>query len=75
MRAVGLELGLPEDWVWRHPFPGPGLAVRLLGPVTQERLETLRHADAIFMDELRAPGCTARPSRPSPCCCRCRASA
>lgn len=53
VRAVGLELGLPEDWVWRHPFPGPGLAVRIIGPITYERAETLRRADAIFQDELR----------------------
>ncbi|HEY0738074.1 MAG TPA: glutamine-hydrolyzing GMP synthase [Herpetosiphonaceae bacterium] len=53
VRAVGLELGLPESWVWRHPFPGPGLAVRILGPITHERAETLRRADAIFLDELR----------------------
>jgi GMP synthase (glutamine-hydrolysing) len=52
VRAVGLELGLPESWVWRHPFPGPGLAVRILGPVTHERAETLRYADAIFQEEL-----------------------
>lgn len=56
VRAAGLELGLPEDWVWRHPFPGPGLAVRIIGPVSFERLETLRRADAIFMHELRAAG-------------------
>jgi GMP synthase (glutamine-hydrolysing) len=56
VRAAGLELGLPEEWVWRHPFPGPGLAVRLLGPVSFERLETLRRADAIFLAELRAAG-------------------
>jgi GMP synthase (glutamine-hydrolysing) len=56
VRAAGLELGLPEDWVWRHPFPGPGLAVRVLGPVTRERLETVRRADDIFIQELRAAG-------------------
>jgi GMP synthase (glutamine-hydrolysing) len=56
VRAAGLELGLPENWVWRHPFPGPGLAVRVLGPVSWERLERLRRADAIFMEELRAAG-------------------
>jgi GMP synthase (glutamine-hydrolysing) len=56
VRAVGLELGLPPDWVWRHPFPGPGLAVRILGPVTHARAETLRRADAIFQGELRAFG-------------------
>jgi GMP synthase (glutamine-hydrolysing) len=55
-RAAGLELGLPEDWVWRHPFPGPGLAVRVLGPVSWERLETLRKADAIWREELRMAG-------------------
>lgn len=56
VRAAGLELGLPEDWVWRHPFPGPGLAVRIIGPVSFTRLETLRRADAIFLEELRAAG-------------------
>ncbi|HET9224039.1 MAG TPA: glutamine-hydrolyzing GMP synthase, partial [Roseiflexaceae bacterium] len=56
VRAAGLELGLPEEWVWRHPFPGPGLAVRILGPITWERLETLRQADAIFIGELRDAG-------------------
>lgn len=53
VRTVGEALGLPEAIVWRHPFPGPGLAIRILGEVTWERLETLRHADAIFLDELR----------------------
>ncbi|NJK81990.1 MAG: glutamine-hydrolyzing GMP synthase, partial [Chloroflexaceae bacterium] len=56
VRAAGLELGLPEDWVWRHPFPGPGLAVRIPGAITWERLERLRHADALFLEELRAAG-------------------
>ncbi len=56
VRAVGIALGLPEEIVWRHPFPGPGLAIRILGPVTWERLEILRHADAIFLEELRAAG-------------------
>lgn len=56
VRAAGLALGLPEEWVWRHPFPGPGLAVRIIGPITWERLETLRKADAIFLHELRAAG-------------------
>jgi GMP synthase (glutamine-hydrolysing) len=54
VRAVGKALGLPDQMVWRHPFPGPGLAVRLLGEVTWERLETLRAADAIFIEELWA---------------------
>lgn len=52
VRAVGEQLGLPKEMVWRHPFPGPGLAVRILGEITWERLEILRHADAIFMEEL-----------------------
>lgn len=54
VRSVGLELGLPEDAVWRQPFPGPGLAVRCLGAVTRPRLERLRAADAILLDELAA---------------------
>ena len=53
-RAVGEALGLPEEIVWRQPFPGPGLAVRILGEVTWERLETLRAADAILLEELGA---------------------
>ncbi len=56
VREVGRELGLPEDWVWRHPFPGPGLAVRVIGEVTSERLDTLRHADTIFIEEIRLAG-------------------
>jgi len=56
VREVGRELGLPEDWVWRHPFPGPGLAVRVIGEVTPERLDTLRHADMIFIEEIRLAG-------------------
>ncbi len=56
VRAVGTELGLPDSIVWRQPFPGPGLAVRCLGEITWERLETLRGADAIFRDELERAG-------------------
>lgn len=56
VRRVGLGLGLPEEIVWRQPFPGPGLAVRILGPVSRERLDTLRAADAIVRVELRAAG-------------------
>jgi GMP synthase (glutamine-hydrolysing) len=56
VRRVGVELGLPEDILWRHPFPGPGLAVRIIGEVTKERLDTLRRADAIFLEELREAG-------------------
>jgi len=53
VRKVGEALGLPEEIVWRHPFPGPGLAIRIIGEVNWERLEILRAADAIFLDELR----------------------
>jgi GMP synthase (glutamine-hydrolysing) len=53
VRRMGLELGLPESIVWRHPFPGPGLAVRCLGEITEERLVTLRQADTIVIEELR----------------------
>jgi GMP synthase (glutamine-hydrolysing) len=56
VRRLGLELGLPEDVVWRHPFPGPGLAVRCLGEITREKLVTLRKADTIFLDELHKAG-------------------
>ena len=56
VRRMGLELGLPEDLVWRHPFPGPGLAVRCLGEVTKERLDVLREADAIMIEEIKAAG-------------------
>jgi len=56
VRRMGLELGLPEQLVWRHPFPGPGLAVRCLGEITESRLQTLREADAIFIDELTTTG-------------------
>ncbi len=56
VRRVGEELGLPEPMVWRHPFPGPGLAIRIIGEVTHERLETLRDADAILLDEVRRAG-------------------
>ena len=56
VRRVGEVLGLPEHLVWRHPFPGPGLAVRVIGDVTPERLEVLRAADEIVLDELTAAG-------------------
>jgi GMP synthase (glutamine-hydrolysing) len=56
VRRVGEELGLPERMVWRHPFPGPGLAIRIIGEVTEERLSILRAADAVLLDEVRKAG-------------------
>jgi GMP synthase (glutamine-hydrolysing) len=56
VRRVGEELGMPEAMVWRQPFPGPGLAIRIIGEVTRERLDTLREADAILQEEIRRAG-------------------
>lgn len=56
VRVVGSELGMPERMVWRQPFPGPGLAIRIIGDVTAERLEILRKADAVLQDEIRSAG-------------------
>ena len=56
MRAIGEELGLPEEIVWRQPFPGPGLAVRIIGTITRERVEILQQADAVVVEEIRRAG-------------------
>ena len=56
VRLVGEALGMAEDLVWRHPFPGPGLAVRISGAITEERLRLLRGADEILLEELTAAG-------------------
>jgi GMP synthase (glutamine-hydrolysing) len=56
VRAVGEELGLPEDIVWRQPFPGPGLAVRIIGEVTAERVDVLQRADAVVTEEVKRAG-------------------
>lgn len=56
VRQVGLELGMPEEIVWRHPFPGPGLGVRVLGEVTPEKVAILQEADAIVIEEIKAAG-------------------
>ena len=56
VRATGLKLGIPEDLVFRQPFPGPGLAVRIIGEITKEKADTLREADAIFREEIAAAG-------------------
>ena len=60
VRKIGMELGLPSEMVYRHPFPGPGLAVRILGEVTRERCALLREADAIFLEELKSSGYYAK---------------
>src|SRR5215467_4588446 len=56
VRALGRELGLPEHFIWRHPFPGPGLAIRILSEVTEDKLAILRQADAVFLEEIRRAG-------------------
>ena len=56
VRQVGRELGLPEEMIGRHPFPGPGLAIRIIGPVSEERLAVLRQADEIYLEEIREAG-------------------
>jgi GMP synthase (glutamine-hydrolysing) len=56
VRRVGEELGMPARMVWRQPFPGPGLAIRIIGEVNRERLEVLRDADAVLLEEIRRAG-------------------
>lgn len=56
VREIGQALGLPEEWVWRHPFPGPGLAIRIIGAIDETRLATLRAADTILIEEIRRAG-------------------
>ena len=63
VRAVGTLLGLPRELVWRQPFPGPGLAVRIIGEITKEKLDTLREADAIFRQEIAAAGLAHAPDQ------------
>ena len=74
VRALGRELGLPDAFVGRHPFPGPGLAVRCPGAVTREKLAILRQADAIYLDEIRKAGLYDQSGRRSRCSCRCAPS-
>ena len=63
VRELGLELGLPESLVWRQPFPGPGLAIRVIGEITKEKLDILRDADAIFREEMIRKGIKNAPSQ------------
>lgn len=56
VRALGTRLGIPDELVWRHPFPGPGLAIRILGEVTASQVRIAREADDIFISEIRAAG-------------------
>ena len=73
---MGAELGLPERLVWRQPFPGPGLAIRIVGgEVTQERLDILREADAILQEEIRAAGLYRELWQSFACCPPCARSA
>jgi GMP synthase (glutamine-hydrolysing) len=58
VRQLGIALGLPEDFVWRQPFPGPGLAVRIMGNITSEKVEIVRESDAILREEVAAFGLT-----------------
>ena len=75
VRRVGEELGMPERMVWRQPFPGPGLAIRIIGEVTEERLEILREADAILQEEVRRAGLYRELWQSFACCRRSARSA
>ena len=75
VRVLGATSGSTRSSSSASRFPGPGLAVRILGAITRERLDLLRLADAIVAEEIRAPACTSGCGKASRCCCRCRASA
>ena len=75
VRRVGEELGMPERMVWRQPFPGPGLAIRIIGDVTEERLETCARRTRSSRTRFGAPGCTASCGSRSACCRRSARSA
>lgn len=71
VRKIGLELGLPYNMLYRHPFPGPGLGVRVLGEVKKEYCDLLRRADAIFIEELHAADSYNKVLKPLLCSCQC----
>jgi GMP synthase (glutamine-hydrolysing) len=73
VREVGAQLGLPKEIVQRQPFPGPGLAVRILGEITRERLRILREADTIVVSEMKASEWYYKVWQSFACCCRCAA--
>ena len=56
VRVLGTSLGIPEDLVWRHPFPGPGLAIRIIGDVTPQKVRVVQEADLIFIEEIKLAG-------------------
>jgi GMP synthase (glutamine-hydrolysing) len=70
VRRIGRDLGMPEEILGRQPFPGPGLAVRILGEVTPERVALLQEADEIVVAEIKAAGLYSQSGRALPCCCR-----
>ncbi|MBQ1888399.1 MAG: GMP synthase (glutamine-hydrolyzing), partial [Firmicutes bacterium] len=63
VRAAGIELGIPHELVWRQPFPGPGLGIRVTGEITEEKLEITREADAIFREEIESSGMRSQVSQ------------
>ena len=72
VRALGRELGLPEHFVGRHPFPGPGLAIRIPGAISPEKLDILREADAVYLDgDTQRLACMKRYGKPLLYCCLC----
>ena len=71
VRRVGKALNIDDNILGRHPFPGPGLAIRILGDITADKVKLLQEADAIFIDNLKSAGCMIRYGRQVPYCCRC----
>ena len=67
-RLLGKELGVSQDFLMRHPFPGPGLAVRILGEISESKIKRLQEADFIFIEELKKPICMTRFGKLFACC-------